>query len=366
MKKSKGLHFVLVMFVIATMVFVPGPAKAAKVILKNIDFEPPTSFSVIHSRYLWVQMVNEQLRKAGYGDQYEIQYFPAEQLAKGADIYRAVRDGMAEIGYVAYAYVASLLPLYGVGDLPFIYKDHMQQFRLTQKLLANGLQAYLESKGVHMVCPLSTFGYGVWTRNKPIKVMEDMKGLKIRTAGGISSEIMKKLGAVPVSLTTTEIYPAMNAGTIDGMSFDEMVGTSLKLHETIKYAMRTPLHAVVGSSGIVMNLKAWNSLPKPVQSIFELCGETSMRHAGDAVIYSGYQRVTEIYKKSGITVSYLSPEEEQRWRKALMPIWDEWLAQHGNEFGGVGRKLWEIAKAHMENPNMEETGYESSPNRWIK
>jgi len=376
-KKSKGLTYTVLVVVTLSLLLggfagcgapaeptpaapapAPAPAPVEKLIIKNINMEAITVFNNVHNWDWWAKKVNQDLERAGYADQYEVVTYPAEQLAKGADMFEAIRDNIAECGLLVIPYEAGLLPLAAVSGLPFLYKDHLISLKLLERYLKAGLQDYYHSFGVHLVAPMSTQGYGIWTKEKPVRKLEDVKGLKIRTTGGMNGEILKALGATPVFMVSPEVYGAMAAGTVDGLSMMEPTNVSMGIHEVTKYVWRGYFNGVNSNGGIAFNLGVWKSLPKPVQVIMELDGRLAHIHHWEAFLYTVNAEITEMLLAQGTEINYPTPEEEQRWKDATMFLWDDWLEKNGDEFNGLGRRLWEIAKAGLEHPHMEETFFE--------
>jgi len=122
---------------------------------------------------------------------------------------------------------------------------------------------------------------GGWFR-KEIKTVNDLKGLKFRV-GGVAGQILLRLGVVPQQIAAGDIYPALEKGTIDAAEWigphdDDRLGIS----KVAKYYY-TPGWWEGNSSGhMIVNLKAWEALPKEYQQIFAAaCGESNSMAIGE-------------------------------------------------------------------------------------
>src|SRR5690606_19652803 len=74
------------------------------------------------------------------------------------------------------------------------------------------------------------------TRNVPVRSIEDLAGLKIRTADQVAATLLTNWGAVPVPLPASEIYMALDTGVIDGLFIDPSGVPSFRLEEVVKFA----------------------------------------------------------------------------------------------------------------------------------
>jgi TRAP-type transport system periplasmic protein len=331
-----------------------GPVK--KITLKNTNWEAPTTFNNVHMWVWWAQRADQLLKRAGYGDQYEIVSFTGGQLASGPDTYEAIRDGIADCGWVPATY-EGVMPLVTVADLPFLYKDHLTHLKLWRRLYNAGMQDYMHSVGIHIAGPAGFMTpYGLWSR-KPVGTLEELKGQKIRNPGGVNTDILKALGMIPVQMASPESYSSMQTGVLDGVNMTEVTNVSLKLEELTRHVSRFYMNVPSSASGVAWNPKTWNALPRPVQVIMEQATIEACYHHWEAYHYTADQEVTKTLNKRGIKIATMSEKEKARWVERLMPIWDKWLAEHGKKFNGMGEKFWKICKQHYENPHMEETGF---------
>ena len=117
---------------------------------------------------------------------------------------------------------------------------------------------------------------GGWYR-KPIKSLEDLKGLKMRMGGGLVGEIMGKLGVVPQSIPGGEIYVSLEKGTLDAVEFigphDDL---KLGFHKVAPYYYYPGWWEGDANGGLLVNTKAWAALPAEYKAMFETaCGYAS-------------------------------------------------------------------------------------------
>ncbi len=112
----------------------------------------------------------------------------------------------------------------------------------------------------------------------PVKVPADLKGVKIRAAGGVMSRVVEAEGAIPVSMATAESIVALQKGVMDGTIIQAGSIIPLKLNEVVKYQATTHLSTWYGPMS--MTPATWNKLPADVQKVItDLAEETSIKAA---------------------------------------------------------------------------------------
>src|SRR5690606_35459619 len=106
------------------------------------------------------------------------------------------------------------------------------------------------------------------TRNVPVRSIEDLAGLKIRTADQVAATLLTNWGAVPVPLPASEIYMALDTGVIDGLFIDPSGVPSFRLEEVVKFAtlgLPTPSSTFF----IVMNQSRYEGLSSDQQALID-------------------------------------------------------------------------------------------------
>lgn len=142
------------------------------------------------------------------------------------------------------------------------------------------------------------------TTTKPINSVEDIKGLKIRTAGD-DGTIFADLGASLVNIPAGEIYEAMSRGTIDAFQYMSPAGdVSIGLNEVAKYVYLSPVRQPCSMSMVIFNKGKWLELPEDLQQIVVKAFDAKAMEFYGQVAELDAQAI-EVYKESGVEV--LSP-----------------------------------------------------------
>ena len=124
----------------------------------------------------------------------KIEIYPANQLFSDKDLPKALPSGAVDMAQVNMGMWAGLVPSLAVEELPFFYKNRDHFFRaMMAPAVKNMLDKEFESKGVKTLFWMD-YGYAALIGKKPIRILEDFKGKRIRGYGEISTEILKALG----------------------------------------------------------------------------------------------------------------------------------------------------------------------------
>jgi TRAP-type C4-dicarboxylate transport system substrate-binding protein len=159
---------------------------------------------------------------------------------------------------------------------------------------------------------------------KPVKALEDMKGLRLRSPGPVQTSLLRELGASPLTIPVPELYQALQSGMADGAVIPFSAMYDFKLSDIVKHHTIGSLYVM--SMSLVMNQKAWDSLSPDVQKIMEESGGPQMSEmAGTS--YDIYDlKGIEAGEKAGATFYTLPAEEKKRWVDRSRSVTEKWIA----------------------------------------
>lgn len=305
-------------------------ASAAPITLTFSTQNPETAWGSEHAVRPWLKQIEDATN-----GKVKFKTYYSQTLNKGPDTWKAVKDGIADIGWCFHAYWPGMTSLSDVISLPNLpFKNSEEASGTLQKLYEKFPQIRDQYKDNHILFLYTTDPYFLITTKKQVKTLEDIKGLKIRMMGGPSTEQMKALGGVPVSVPMPDNYMAMQKGVTDGMGAPWEATLSFKLYETVKYYTLGTNFPVIYFS-IAMNKKKWNSLPDDVKAAFNgASGYMGARFWGRNFFDTPRDACLAAAQKEGFETNiYTLPKEEQaRWLKVGgKPVWDNWLARMKKE-----------------------------------
>jgi len=189
----------------------------------------------------------------------QVQVFPAGQLGNDPQIIDGVRLGTIDMIMAGNPFFTSLIPELNIFDLPFLFRDYDHAYKVLDGPVGADLLRLLEKHDMKPIGILELGFRNLTNSKRPVRVPEDLKGLRIRTTPNPAHiQAFRLLGANPVPMPITEVYLALSTGTVDGQENPTAQIEEQKFYEVQKYLSLT-YHAYT-SSIAVMNLKKFQAL----------------------------------------------------------------------------------------------------------
>jgi len=305
-----------------------GQARAAldydgpPITLRLSHFAPanhPMSKAVGH---VWIDSVEKES-----GGKIKIQAFYGGVLHGAKDGFKAAVNDITDITPAYVNYAASSFHLTHVLDLPFAFPSAPVACKVAEELYPKYFKAEYEAMGVLMANMNANGSYNFFTK-KPVKSLDDAKGLKMRSAGGESSEILKALGTIPVAVPAPEAYSAFQRGVVDGVAFYNTGAVAYRVSELAK--SMTELKYNNPSNAWAFNRKTFEALPPSVQRfMYVKMRQLSMMYG----IEFDHQDVLSRAKfvEADMAIQSLSPAEMERWKSAVEPLWQAFIDKNEAE-----------------------------------
>lgn len=247
--------------------------------------------------------------------------FPGGTLTLADKCYDGVVKGISSVGASGLAYTRGRFPLMEVIDLPLGYKNAFIATRLT-----NVFYKKFQPKELNdvKVMYFQAIGPAVFAMKKPLRILEDLKGLRIRTTG-LGTKIVLALGATPVAMPMPETYDALAKGLVDGAAGQPIAALwGFKWGELVKYVTENPVSSSSFAFFVVMNKNVWNNLPADVQKTIEEINEEWIDKSGK--LWDEYDEMGRKFAlKLGNEIIRLPREEDERWAKRLRGTLDDYV-----------------------------------------
>ena len=281
----------------------------------------PTTHQYSENAQQWLALVTERT-----DGRVTFDYFPAEQLAKSADLLDAAQNGLADIVYAPPLYLSDRLPLSTVTALPLVGNVTNQQALndAFHKLVMGDLnEAEILPLGVRAVRTIVTAPYQVMSREGKIETLADLDGTKLRSSGGVQESSVEALGAVPVAIPAPDLYPALQRGTVEGTLFNLPTAAGYKLQEQLEYStdnLNLGLFPVL----YVINEDVWGTLPQDIQEIMVQASRDVLSNVVEAD-KKGVEDFRKGVEENGGGLYQIGEEELARWNERLDPVRQTWV-----------------------------------------
>jgi TRAP-type C4-dicarboxylate transport system substrate-binding protein len=169
----------------------------------------------------------------------DFEFYPSEQAGKALQMFDLVKSGAVDIGTIATGYVSSdKLPFVGLMEIPGVAKSVCGVTSAMLKMGAPGGIVYesdYKPNGIRILAIDPYPPYGPAASRTPITKVEDLKGMKMRNAGGLMELMVQKVGGVPVKMPSTEVFQSLQRGTLDTVLFSFLSVKSYSLVDVAKY-----------------------------------------------------------------------------------------------------------------------------------
>jgi TRAP-type C4-dicarboxylate transport system substrate-binding protein len=303
-----------VMLLLAVVVLVPAtyfPAFGAEVIkLKAANYLPVT-----HPMSHLGGWFCDEVKKRTNG-QVEITYHAGGTLLNPVKMYDGVLTGITDMGLSHIQYTRGRFPVMEVFDLPLGFPSGWVDTRVATDFFNKYKPK--EWDDVHVLYVSPSGPIILQTISKPVRTLEDIKGLKIRAVGQMS-DIIKALGGVPVPLQMPDVYDALMRAVIEGVTVDLSTLKYWKFAEVTKYVTSDWQIGTAITFYWVISKKKWNALSPGIQKIFtQVASEARDKQAAlwDSMDIEG----RDLFTSKGGQMIDLSAAEAERWKKAVEPV----------------------------------------------
>ncbi|MDJ0958961.1 MAG: DctP family TRAP transporter solute-binding subunit [Arenicellales bacterium] len=304
---------------LAAACLMSGTVSAADVTIRLGHLNPEGPFES-HSGAMTT--IFKSLVESTSGGEIEVKLFPNGQLGKDNEVIQQVRDGIVESTISSAGGIAQHYPLVGVFDIPFAFPniavanrviDHRSEFG---KKFTSDLEA---KTGLKVLGMIDSGGFFAFSNSKrPIKTVDDMKDLRIRTMTLPTHQtIVASLGGKPTPLPWAEVYTALQTGVADGQMNPIPIIAFAKFDEVQKYLSIT--NHVITPYIWTMNKEFYDGLSPEHRHIVDWASEvaTEAGRGVSRVIEASENGLPKLAEK--MEVNTVPPAELEKFAAATQP-----------------------------------------------
>lgn len=255
----------------------------------------------------------------------KIRIYPGGELGKGPqEQFKRAVDGIADIAFGLQGYTSKLFPRTTLFELPAVAADAVE----TTNKMWDIFDKYLapEYERVTVLALWSNEGPVLMARDKPIRKIDDLKGMKVRVPSKDQADLIAVLGATPVSMAASEMYRALSTGVVDALMVPPSVISSFKIGEVAKY-YTTGLAFGRSPFFLAMNKRAYDALSKEHKAIIDRTTGRSLSLVG-AKVYEqeGAEDLNRVRKSGKHEVIDLPAGEVKKGNALLIKVRDKIVA----------------------------------------
>lgn len=224
-----------------------------------------------HPQYQVMLEFSDKFKEATDG-RYEIQLFPNETLGDQRSTLEQVRSGTIEMTIVNNTHPGSVSDYFKTFDIPFVFNDLDEAMKfMKESPMMEEIKADTVQYGFDVAAYMPAGTRCMYTANKPIHSVADMKGMKIRTMESDTyTKMMECFGGNATPMSLGELYTAIQSGVVDGAENNEVTYVNSKHYEVAPYWSQTN-HLIV-PDWLLINHDIYASLSDEDRAAFdELC-----------------------------------------------------------------------------------------------
>ncbi len=245
------------------------------------------------------------------------------------DGFKAAVTGVTDYTHAYVTYQPGSFKLLHAPQLPFLFPSPQVASLVVEELYPRFFKSEYERMGVYLAHCDCTSPYNIISKT-PIRRLEDLRGLKIRVTGGLTADIYRELGAVPVSIAAAEIYPAFQRGILDAVTLSLADIVAYRLQEIAGFY-------TVGDISVVLlhyclNRRTFDALPGDLrEQFYRLLRVRSQIAVQNYYSGAAFERAFTTLVDSGVEVLELDEAERARWRERVEPLKQRYITRHEAE-----------------------------------
>lgn len=281
-----------------------------------------------------------ELVKERSGGSVTVDVFPNDQLAggnatKGIEMIAQGSVDLAAYATCTLAVIDSQLP---VATIPWSFDSYTDA---RQVIDATGGEYYAERLAAKGITYIASFhnGFRQLTNSKTVvDDPSDLKNLKIRVPGSeVYMGFFRALGADPTSMSWSEVFTAIQQGTIDGQENGASVTSTAKMDEIQKYM--TIWNYSYENDLFIANTRIWNSLEENTRQLLTECAVEACNWGRD-ILETEEAEILARFEANGMTITYLNDEQKAAFAEAI----SGWKAGMIDRFGEYACSAFGISK----------------------
>jgi TRAP-type transport system periplasmic protein len=257
----------------------------------------------------------------------KFEIYPGSSLMKTNAQFSALRKGALDLSLYPLPYAGGEVQALNLGLMPCLVTTYEQGAKWKNASIGKSLSRIAEDKGVKFITWLWQAG-GAASRGMPIRLPDDVKGMKIRGGSREMDLMLAAAGGQVSTMPSNEIYLGMQTGALDAALTSSTSLISFRLEELAKSLTTARGEAIwFMCEPLLMSKAIFDSLPADQQKIIVDVGE-EMEAFGTAESKKDDQEVAKIYAAKGATVVDLTPGDLAKWRTvAEASAWKDFSAK---------------------------------------
>jgi len=293
-----------------------------------LDRKHPVHQSMVHMAELVENRSNGKVR---------IEIYASEQLGDERELLELLQVGAVGIAKVGGLVLENFHPSVGVFNLPYLFQDEESFWQVLEGDIGQGLLQELESYGFKGLCYYDSGSRSFYTRDRPIRTPEDLKGMKVRVPNSATAIAMvRHLGGSATPIAFGELYSALQQGIVDGAENNPPSFYTSRHFEVCRY-YALDQHTRVPDF-LLMSLEVWRRLPPDIQRLIQQATRDSVPYQRQ-LWNEAVTQIMQDLKEAGVEVIY---PDRQPFASAVEDMLQSYEKE--SEFGDLLASIRELQR----------------------
>jgi TRAP-type C4-dicarboxylate transport system substrate-binding protein len=260
------------------------------------------------------EMVQIVAKEAKANAGLDVQVYPGASLFKPNEQWNALVNGQLDISSFPLDYASGKVRAFGATLMPGLVRNHERAQKLNNSAFMKDIKARINKAGVIVLADAWLAG-AVASKRGCIRKPDDIKGLKIRSAGPTFAEMWQQAGASIVSVPSNEVYNALQTGVADATDTSSGSFVSFRIYEQVKCLTAPGDNALwFMYEPVLMSKRSFDRLKKEQQEALLKAGKKSEEYFVRESKKLDDDMV-DVFKKNNVEVVTMSPAEYDAWIK---------------------------------------------------
>jgi len=244
----------------------------------------------------------------------EVQVYPGASLFKPNEQWNALVNGQLDISSFPLDYASGKQRAFGATLMPGLVRSHERAQRMNNSSFMQDIKAQIDKAGV-MVLADAWLAGAIASKRGCIRKPDDIKGLKVRSAGPTFASMWQAAGASIVSVPSNEVYNALQTGVADATDTSSGSFVSFRIYEQVKCLTAPGDNALwFMYEPLLMSKTSFSRLNKKQQDVLLQAGKKSQQFFADKAKGLDDEMV-KVFKDHNVEVVTLTPQEYDQWLK---------------------------------------------------
>lgn len=269
----------------------------------------------------------------------KFKFYHSGQLYKGKEEFAAVERGDIDMSAPLDIYQTGIVPELGISSLPFMWASPASlQKTLDAGLWDLGIKDKILKHNMVVLGVAAGGPYQIYAKDFAVSTPDNLRGKKWGVSGSTASKAMELMGGAPTTMSSGELYLALQRGTIDGCTRPLLTGLGRKLYEVIEHL--TVPNMAYFCCFLAINKDKWDSLPEDIQKIMIKAAKQRDQEQLQRLIKFLDDAVAK-YKEKGVKVHISTDAELAQFKLKMQPVYEWWIGKVPD-----GKKYIDFANAH--------------------